>query len=217
MSSEVTKGQKPDVYGQLHPVETPDLVDRKLKELEHEIGQLSVDDKKNLLLAEQSCPKLVTDDFKLLFLRCEVFNADLAAHRYASYWNKRVEIFGPNRAFKPLTLEYFEDDWTALATGLVNVIERECDRNFFFSDPSKQDRTAYTRESMMRAFWYFLHALLEDEEVQKKGLLVINYPHRAKLSQVDKPLFMQMIASIRGKQRQPSLSKKSSQNCLPCS
>jgi hypothetical protein len=94
MSSEATAGQTPDVYGQLHPVETPELLKRKQKEFEEEMEKLSADEKKNILLAHEKCPELVADDFKLMFLRCEVYNADLAAKRYAAYWDKRVELFG---------------------------------------------------------------------------------------------------------------------------
>lgn len=39
-----------------------------------------------------------------MFLRCELFNAELAAQRIGKYWNRRIELFGDNRAFKPLHL-----------------------------------------------------------------------------------------------------------------
>jgi hypothetical protein len=78
MSSEVTEGQTPDIYWQLHPNETPELIAGKHKEFETEIGKLPADAKKNLNQAQERCPELLTDDFKLMFLRCEVFNAGVS-------------------------------------------------------------------------------------------------------------------------------------------
>jgi hypothetical protein len=78
MSSAATKGQVPDIYGQVHPNETPELIALKQREFETEIEKLAADTKQNLLQAQERCPELLTHDFKLLFLRCEVFNADVS-------------------------------------------------------------------------------------------------------------------------------------------
>jgi hypothetical protein len=85
---------EPDNYGQKHPIETPELVASKLVEFDQEVASLPASETEFVRQAEDRCPELLTSDFKLLFLRCEVFNAELAAKRYAKYWNKRVEIFG---------------------------------------------------------------------------------------------------------------------------
>jgi hypothetical protein len=78
MSSEATEGQVPDIYGQVHPNETPELIARKQNEFETELDKLAAGSKKNLERAQERCPELLTDDFKLMFLRCEVFNADVS-------------------------------------------------------------------------------------------------------------------------------------------
>ena len=83
MSSEATEGQVPDMYGQLHPVETPELIARKRQEFEAEIAKLP--DKKKLEEAQKKCPHLLTDDFQLAFLRCEVFNADVSSRCATGY------------------------------------------------------------------------------------------------------------------------------------
>jgi len=77
MSSEATKGQTPDIYGQLHPVETPELIAKAHADFDRLVESLPPAEKKGLLQAQAKCPQLLTDDFKLQFLRCEVFNADV--------------------------------------------------------------------------------------------------------------------------------------------
>jgi hypothetical protein len=68
----------PDQYGQSHPIETDILIDNKLKELEFEIAKLSEERREAYSQAVEKCPELLTDKFKLMFLRSEVFNADVS-------------------------------------------------------------------------------------------------------------------------------------------
>lgn len=78
-SSDVTKGAKADIYGQFHPVETDDMIVEKLQKFEEEVKKLPEESIQSLLQAEEKCPDLVTEKFKLIFLRSEVFNADVSA------------------------------------------------------------------------------------------------------------------------------------------
>ena len=71
-------------------------------------------------------------------------------------------------------------------------------RSILHVDPSLQDGSKYERESMCRSLWYMLHAVLEDEETQKKGVIFTVYPHRAKLSQFDRALARMNMESIKG-------------------
>jgi hypothetical protein len=127
----------------------------------------------------------------------------LAAKRYVRYWEKRLEVFGPDHAFRRLTLDQaLERDRVALELGVVQLVPGRVDpgsgRSLVFVDPSKQDRTKYARESLCRALWYVLHAaLLENVESQKKGVIVLGYPHHAKLSQIDRKLLKLNGESLR--------------------
>lgn len=73
-------------------------------------------------------------------------------------------------------------------------------RTYLFVDPSKRDEWKHTRESVVRASWYFIHqALAEDEVVQKKGMYVMQYLENAKLSHLtDRKLAKQMLISVQG-------------------
>ena len=77
MSSDVTAGMTPDMYGQVHPEETDDMIAQKLELFEQELQKVPENAKKSLRQAEAKCPDQLTKDFKLMFLRSEVFNADV--------------------------------------------------------------------------------------------------------------------------------------------
>ena len=64
----------PDLYGQTHVTETPEIVSKALQGLKHELIQMSEDDASCLKQAMERCPEQLTDDFKLMFLRCEAFD-----------------------------------------------------------------------------------------------------------------------------------------------
>jgi CRAL/TRIO domain len=144
--------------------------------------------------------------------------------RYIRYWDKRVEIFGETRAYRPITLDTFvtSDDRKPLEIGALQVIHRpktnttsntdvaapsasassSCsdvdERDMLWVDVSKLEPTHYSREAGIRAFWYFFHALLEDEQVQRRGLIVVNYSAHYTSKNRD-PTFTRMcVSSLQG-------------------
>lgn len=90
MPSKATQGQVPDVYGQVHPVETPDLIQSSLAQLQVELEQVLLLDASSTCWkeAQEKCsdhhPSLIDQDFQLKFLRCEVFNADVSTDTIVS-------------------------------------------------------------------------------------------------------------------------------------
>jgi hypothetical protein len=69
---------EPDQYGQVHPDETPELVRAKLQDLEGEIAKIPKEEKEAFEQAKVKCPGQLTEAFKLMFLRCELFIADVS-------------------------------------------------------------------------------------------------------------------------------------------
>jgi hypothetical protein len=70
---------EPDIYGQRHPVESEMLIVVKLEDFEYEMELLDSVDKVAFIEAKRRCPELLTDKFKLMFLRCECFNAKVSS------------------------------------------------------------------------------------------------------------------------------------------
>eukprot|EP00591_Stephanopyxis_turris_P006432 CAMPEP_0195531250 /NCGR_PEP_ID=MMETSP0794_2-20130614/34802_1 /TAXON_ID=515487 /ORGANISM="Stephanopyxis turris, Strain CCMP 815" /LENGTH=295 /DNA_ID=CAMNT_0040662969 /DNA_START=82 /DNA_END=966 /DNA_ORIENTATION=+ len=191
-----------NLYGQTHPNETAELVSSSLKELEGELEKIAAEDKAAWTMALERCPDLCGDKFKLMFLRCEVFNVNLAAIRITKYWSKRVELFGDQKAFLPLTLSSnaFADDEIALKIGFMRLTHATDDsgRILLFADPSRFKPRQYERLSMARAVWYYLHAAVESDTAQQKGVVFLVYPRHAKFSNIDRKLLAMNAESIRG-------------------
>jgi CRAL/TRIO domain len=97
-----------------------------------------------------------------------------------------------------------KDDLRALEIGTLQVIRRRKtnesldERDMLYVDPGKLDPTKYTRESGWRAFWYYFHSLLEDEQVQKRGLVVITYCANYSTKNRDPPFGRMCVASLKG-------------------
>ena len=138
----------------------------------------------------------------LYYCTLPIHYVQLAAKRLVSYWEKRVEIFGPEDAFKPLTLQTdgaLVEDSVALGIGLMRLTGAKDDsgRIILFADPSRQDKTKYTTKSMAKAVWYVLHAALEDEDAQKHGIVLVVFPHKAKVTQMDRQLIKLLAGSLK--------------------
>ena len=134
-----------------------------------------------------------------------VWTLQKAAQRYATYWDKRLEIFGEQRAFAKLTVASMEEDMKPLQIGALQVIRRRKtaidgsdERDILYMDSSKLEPGAYTRESGCRAFWHLFHALLEDEQVQKRGLIVLGYSANFRNRNRDSTFTRMCVASMQG-------------------
>mmetsp|Transcript_5051 Transcript_5051/g.14498 ORF Transcript_5051/g.14498 Transcript_5051/m.14498 type:complete len:207 (+) Transcript_5051:107-727(+) len=120
----------------------------------------------------------------------------------ARYWKRRVFIFGEDKAFLPLTIsEALKDDEIGLEMGFFRVIPNVKDpsgRAVMFGDPSRLKNPSNNRMTIQRAIWYVMHAALEEESVQQKGVVMLLYPHNAKLAQVDRKLMKMNSESMKG-------------------
>ena len=184
------------MYGQVHPVETPKMIIQRLEEFDQAVQEV-IPEAVNLQKAQQRCPDLLTDEFKLMFLRSEVFRVDKAVKRYIKYWDKRSEIFGNHQAFQPLTLKTIEDSHQVLLMGAMNVFYCQ-GRCMAFVYPKALDRSKYTIPTFLRAFWYMAHVALENEETIKKGIVVVGFSDNISVRQLDVALGKACIDATKG-------------------
>jgi hypothetical protein len=159
------------------PRETDESLSEKLRLFENEVDDIPVEKKSALHQAEEQCPELLDDAFKLAFLRTEVLDVKRAAARYAKYWELRINLF-QGRAFMPLTVENaFPEDLEALRCGVVKPLPGN--ERVLVLDTSCLSGKAFDVDSLARYQWYvFTKALTESETMQRfGGIFVLNLNH----------------------------------------
>ena len=186
-----------DLYGsrcaQEQQPEEPRQEAQALHDLQEALDAIPECEKINLILAEQRCPDYVhSRSHQLMFLHCDNFNAQNAAARMAAYWNTKVQVFGHDRAFRRLSLDDLEqDDLHALHRGGIQILPTRDDagRAILVSDRSRYEHRPTLRTSMVRVLWYMLHAALEDESVQRNGIIYVDgHPTTEELEHYDRKL-----------------------------
>jgi hypothetical protein len=118
-----------------------------------------------------------------------------------------VSLFGPKKAFRPLTIAEAvkgDDDLSkhlsAPSTKCLEVTGIDSTgRSIVVFHVSKMDTISLSREDKCRLLWYVFHKVLADNEVsQKKGIVLMSNPTHAKLYQFDREFMKMCIESLRG-------------------
>ena len=113
-----------------------------------------------------------------------------------------MELFGEEKAFRKLSqAEALRDDQTALKIGFQRDlgVADPSGRALIYADPSRLDSSKYPRESMVRALFYTVQKVLESRpDAQKHGVVLVAYPHHAKLGQLDRKLMKTNAAIMKG-------------------
>jgi hypothetical protein len=107
-----------DVHGVSDQVEeTPEMVERGLVQLESEI--LLLKDRAAYDLAESMDPNYTRNrDFRLAFLRTELFDSQQAALRLMRHFQTKLDLFGRDRLVMDITQDDLEkDDMVTLYSG----------------------------------------------------------------------------------------------------
>jgi len=156
------------------PEETPTLVNEKLTKFNEVLDSIDTKKKIKCMMAHEKSPDLCGDDFKLAFLRCEVFEVKPAVDRWIKYWEIRVSIFGEEKAFLPMTLEgAMEGQEKAIACSYVTVAAGATDpdgRAIVFMD-FQQEKSDLSDDDLFMAAWYQWHVSVSTELAQKRGVV----------------------------------------------
>eukprot|EP00521_Asterionellopsis_glacialis_P008381 CAMPEP_0195286304 /NCGR_PEP_ID=MMETSP0707-20130614/3810_1 /TAXON_ID=33640 /ORGANISM="Asterionellopsis glacialis, Strain CCMP134" /LENGTH=369 /DNA_ID=CAMNT_0040345925 /DNA_START=350 /DNA_END=1459 /DNA_ORIENTATION=+ len=163
-----------------NPNETP----AKLKLLLAQMDQALevIQEKESYELGVFSNPDyLESEKFRTMFLRSDNYNPQAAAKRMVLYWDRKVNLFGVDKAFRPLRIptDFQPQDETAAANGGFRLLpdRDEAGRAIIFSYRRYYDNRHDRIDSMLRLFWCIAHAALDDPEegddVQKDGIVGI--------------------------------------------
>ena len=152
--------------------ETPTLVNEKLTKFNEVLDNIDTKKKVECMMAQEKSPDLCGDDFKLAFLRCEVFEVKPAVDRWIKYWKVRVRTFGEEKAFLPMTLEgAMEGQEKVISCGYVTVAAgaTDPDRRAIVLMDFQQEKRDLSDDHLFMADWYQVHVCLSNESAQKKG------------------------------------------------
>ena len=156
---------------QEHPNETPELIAESLVRFEEELGRLPPKARQSWVdPALKRAPLAKSDQFRLAFLRTEVFQADRAAARFAKFWETRVSLYGPHAFQLPLTQRAArgdEEDGATLRMGYVRTVPGH--PRVLVMDPALTVPN-YSVEAVARSVRYvFETAALHCEDMSRLG------------------------------------------------
>jgi len=171
----------------LTPEETPRLIYTSLERLEHEISLIPTKNKKMYDLCQKKYGRknsredggsYVNDvDFRMRFLRAELFDATKAARRLVLFLENLVDLFGEYALQRPILLSDFtEDELQIFRMGNLQLLP--------FRDRSGRrivvgvEGLAMQFKSALRfkILYYLLWVASEDLETQSKGVVCVLWP-----------------------------------------
>ncbi|KAL7563550.1 hypothetical protein ACA910_002217 [Epithemia clementina (nom. ined.)] len=119
------------------------------------------------------------DSDPLHFVRYCQYNVVAAAHRLCLYWTERLALFGPERAFLPLTLTgtgaLTPEDLLSLRAGFPVLLPENATTTghpCMLVDRRKRVGTA-TKQSIFRCFFYLYKILAQNDLAQGDGVKVL--------------------------------------------
>lgn len=156
ISEEERREALQELYGEDDEIEeTPRFLRDKLELLEEELDQIH--EKKSYELAVFANPNYVeSDKFRLMFLRADRFDVRRAAKRIVAYWDRKLELFGPEKAFRPhrFDLDFECNDSFAVSRGGIRLLPH-CDdagRAIIFNCQLHDDNMNNCIDNMVRKF-----------------------------------------------------------------
>jgi hypothetical protein len=172
--------EKIRVYGDLGGAqdihsEYPDFVRQALLDLDSNIA--SIQQKDAFELAQRLAPQYTDSvSFRLKFLRAECFDVVKASQRIVTHFQEKLELFGPEVLGRTICLaDLNEEDLKTLFCGGLQILPNtdQFGRQILFS---RQAAWWYQeRENLLRTIWYLCEAVVETEDAQRRGVVVLGY------------------------------------------
>ncbi|CAJ1951276.1 unnamed protein product [Cylindrotheca closterium] len=159
--------------------ETPELVYQCLIELEEEVQKIKINKKPAYEKALKMNPTYVTSQsFRLQFLRCEAFNCKNAAGRLVLHFQQKEQLFGSGDVLvRDVRMSDMDSSGLkALESGALQLLPT-CDVSgravlLLFLRKWGDKPKAKTAQRML---YYMMQTAMQDENMQRKGIVVILY------------------------------------------
>ncbi|CAJ1965015.1 unnamed protein product [Cylindrotheca closterium] len=165
------------VYMDVHGIpdfvaETPELIQKSLLELQHEIDTLP--DKKAYNIAERLDSTYTQDrDFRLAFLRCDRFDCQKAALRIIRHFQMKLDLFGADSLAMDITQDDLDaDDMEVLYTSSGRFLNAY-DAGGRVINIVVQVPKVYKADAVLRRAFYNVMIACHDVEIQRRGFVSI--------------------------------------------
>ena len=158
------------------PDDAVEATDADIQRLDIELTKIDPSLKDAYLQACLQCPAEVNSrDRKAAFLEREDLNAQRAALRLVAYWQLRLDTFGSQRAFLPMTIDgAIRDDVADMIQHCVIHVLPLTDtsgRALLFYQPSRRNLAAFPLEQEGRALFYLFDSLTVDPTIRRAGFV----------------------------------------------
>jgi hypothetical protein len=198
--SNLTLQEREQAYEELHGVaaavhETPELITETLNQMEQRLQKIQHKPAYDLAMSIQA--DYVQDaKLRLLFLRAERFNADLAAKRFLANLDWKLKLFGKEKLCQSfIGLDDLDEDARATVdAGLYQPLPARDSRGrvIVAAAANYLSRLHRSNQSTLRMKYYTHWSLVEDEINQKLGMVLICYG----LGQGDSDINTDILSSI---------------------
>jgi len=128
-------------------------------------------------MATTICPDQVSNERKLLFLECEESSITLAAERLALYWQYRLDGFGEDRCFEPMTLaRAMRGEVVNMAkSGIFQLMPKTdaAGRAIIYVIIGRRDYSLYSVKQEVMWLTYLLEIVVQQKSLQSRGFVLL--------------------------------------------
>jgi hypothetical protein len=161
--------------------ETPELLKESLCKLNEELETLrptasAFNRSQQLYGSNETDTYINTEKFRIMFLRCELFDCCKAANRMCAFIDLVYELYGDIALKRRAYLTDLDDstEGNIMRAGYSQVLPgRDRSGRRIYCHVGFTSTDEYNVQSRSRIAIYCLLSLLEDEETQKKGMVAI--------------------------------------------
>jgi hypothetical protein len=164
-------------------IETPELIEKTLSEMEQYLQQNVIRSPSSLSSAAYLLAQSINMDYvqdpklRLRFLRADRFDGNKAALRLLGWFQWKLELFGPDKLCQEnIRLEDLDDNGRAMIeSGRWQVLPNRDTRGraVYLAASSHNRRLFRSVKGGLQMMWYGSESLVEDEVTQCQGVVLI--------------------------------------------